>query len=767
MKIQAIKQTMQKTFTFCLAIALTILLGAVVSQAQGTSVFTTGLNNPAKLITAGQSSLLVAEAGTDAPNTGRISLVNRASGARRTLIDGLPSAVNNDGGAPEASGPSGIKLSGQKLYLTIGAGNTATPATGGFIATPAPSSLLFDSVLELTLPADYESLASGFTLSAADQTTLNSGGQVTLTNAEGKQLTVRLVVNLPNYVAEPRPALPEHIRTSNLYGVEISGDSLYVVDASFNLLYRINIATGAFETFATFASKPNPTQMGPPVVEAVPDSIRLVGNNLLISFLTGFPFVQNFAEVRTVNLDTRAQAVFIPNLTSALDVLPFNGTGDNDSYLVLEFSANMLTRQPGRLKLFTSRSETPRILVDNLITPTSIARDAQTGKIFVTEKATGRILRVNAPRAAYKDYFGTGRSSFELPDSGAPGSNIIWNILRNPVSSAFQIRREAFGLSDSDTPIFDDFDGDLKYDIAVVRDGTTDNAQSYFYYKPSSNSNPNAFVSVPWGLKTDVKGNGDVDGDGKGDFIAVRKESGRLTWYQTLSGSNTYQATAFGLDSDFPVSFGLRDFNGDGRDDLMVVRTSANGDLTFYIGDAQTGNLILAQQWGNENAVPNAPIYLFYGNYIGDSRADLVIYYGANSSNPNCETCGTFWIKETGNNNYKVVKFGNPLQYPTGDGDLPDDSDYDGDGKNDIGVIRNDDEGVTFYFIRSSDSVIASQKLSLYTPSSLTDKQDSPDRLQQPEKSRDIRQLLRQNSTKHDLRQILQRSHTSSRDYKK
>ena len=93
--------------------------------------------------------------------------------------------------------------------------------------------------------------------------------------------------------------------------------------------------------------------------------------------------------------------------------MPFNGTGgENDSYLVLEFSSNMLAQAPGRLKLFTSPSESPRILAGNLITPTSIARDAQTGSIFVTEKATGRIMRVNAPQAISKDYFGTGKSDF-------------------------------------------------------------------------------------------------------------------------------------------------------------------------------------------------------------------------------------------------------------------------------------------------------------------------------------------------------------------
>ena len=392
---------------------------ANVASAQATSVLTTGLNNPTKMITAGQSSLLVAESGTMAPNNGRISLVNRATGERRTLIDGLPSGVSRAGGAPEASGPSGLKLSADKLYLTIGAGDTMTPATGGFIVNPAPASTLLISVLELTLPSDYETLTSGFTLSAANQTTLNGDSPVTLTNAEGKQLTIRLVANLPNFVAEPLPALAANIRESNLFCIELSGSSLYIVDASFNLLYRVNIAIGAAEVFTTFERRPNPTQMGPPFIEPVPDSIRLVGNNLLVSFLTGFPFVQGLAEVRSINLGTRAQTILISGLTSALDVLPYNGTGDGDSFLALEFSAAFLARQPGRLKLFTSRTESSRTLLDNLITPTSLARDPQSGSIFITERSPGRITRLSSPRAAPLDYFATGRR----PEAGTGSAN--------------------------------------------------------------------------------------------------------------------------------------------------------------------------------------------------------------------------------------------------------------------------------------------------------------------------------------------------------
>src|SRR4051812_15180232 len=91
-------------------------------SAQTTTVLTAGLNKPGKVITAGDNSLLVAEAGTTTPNSGRVSLVNRANGARQTLVGGLPSGVNNLGGPPVSSGPSGLKLQGHTLFLTIGPG---------------------------------------------------------------------------------------------------------------------------------------------------------------------------------------------------------------------------------------------------------------------------------------------------------------------------------------------------------------------------------------------------------------------------------------------------------------------------------------------------------------------------------------------------------------------------------------------------------------------------------------------------------------------
>lgn len=369
---------------------------------QATSVVTTGLMGPSKITIAGQTHLLVAETGTAMPNCSRISLVNRETGERQTLINNLPSGFNQVEMAP--SGISGLKLSGLKLYVTIGQGDSAIPGPqGGVIANPLPATPFNNSVLELTLPADYEYLTSDFTLSRRFQRTLTEGATAVLHNTDGQTLGVRVVANLPDFRPETRPGLPpDNVRPANLYGIERAGANLYVVDASFNQLYRVNPVTGEFATFTVFPPRPNPLPFGPPVVEAVPDSIRLFGNRLLVTHLSGFPFPQDFTEARAVNLATGMHQTFISGLTSAIDILPVPVAGGASSFYVLEFSANMLaqpTTAPGRLKIFVPGSAglTSTTLVSDLISPTSMARDPETGDLFITEIFTGRIIRYDVP----------------------------------------------------------------------------------------------------------------------------------------------------------------------------------------------------------------------------------------------------------------------------------------------------------------------------------------------------------------------------------
>ena len=391
-----------------LIIAVAVCGLALNIRAQMTSVLTAGLNRPTKIIVAGDNSLLVAESGTTTPNTGRVSLVNRTTGARQTLIGGLPSGVSNLGGPPEPSGPSGLVMRGHRLYTTIGVGNAMMNVGGPGLElpNPNPSSPLFDSVLELNLPGDYEEITSAFTLSFSNQITLANGSEVTLTNANDQQITIRLIANLPDSIPNPRPTAPNNRRSSNVFGIEIFQKSLYVVDASFNLIYRVNIGDGSYTTFATFPNRPNPLfpTIGGPFIEPVPDNIHRVGNQLLIPLLTGFPFVSGFSEIQSVSLKGGGRETFIPNLTSAIDVLHVETSDDSknigdaeDMYFTLEFSANQLANQPGRLKFYSSPDAAPITVVSNLISPTSMARDETTGDIFITEIITGRIIRVQIP----------------------------------------------------------------------------------------------------------------------------------------------------------------------------------------------------------------------------------------------------------------------------------------------------------------------------------------------------------------------------------
>ena len=400
-----------------------ILIALLCSSllAQTTSVFTTGLTIPNKLIAAGDNSLLVAEAGTLVPNTGRVSRVNRTTGARQTLISGLPSAVNTGPTVtpPEVSGPTSLLLHGRVLYLTISVGDAVIRTPPNEIPNPTPSSPIFASVLRITMPGDYENVTSPFVLTLPGHTALANGETVTLTNADGKTLSIEMVVNLPNSVPNPLPTNPANHRQSNLFGVERWQKQLYVVDASLNLIYRVDESDGSFETFVTFPSRPNPTPVGPPMIEAVPDSVHRFGNRLIVTLLTGFPFVQNLAEVRAVELKDGGHSVLIPGLTSAIDSLKVDDSdenvetfapGDGASFYTLEFSTNFLMGAPGRLRFYATPDSAPVNVLSNLITPTSMARDDATGDLFITNIFPGTITRVSGLASLVKNVKGDLRS---------------------------------------------------------------------------------------------------------------------------------------------------------------------------------------------------------------------------------------------------------------------------------------------------------------------------------------------------------------------
>ncbi|MEP6944681.1 MAG: ScyD/ScyE family protein [Acidobacteriota bacterium] len=390
---------------------------AAVSMAQTVSPVTSGLYTPNKLVATG-NLLIVSEAGTRLPNTGRISIVDQLTGSRRTLVSGLPSAVSFLGGpAGDPDGPSGLALDGSKLYVTIGIGDAVIPGPGQGLETPnpgTPASPLFDSLLEITLPPSLAS-TDEYNMTAADHQTLAATGSVSLPGIYGSPLSIRLIANLPDYRPAPVPGSRGNSKASHIYGVETFNGRAYVVDSGWNQIDSIVIATGSSSVLAEFPNRPNPLfpSLGGPTIEAVPDAVHRAGNKLIVPLLTGFPFVPGLAEVWAIDLTDGTSQRVISGLTSAIDVLQvqtpndsragcgdranpgFPCLGDHSSYFTLEFSTSMLGGAPGRLRFYETPSSIPVDVAAPLITPTSMARNGTLGRIFITNSGPGTITSVS------------------------------------------------------------------------------------------------------------------------------------------------------------------------------------------------------------------------------------------------------------------------------------------------------------------------------------------------------------------------------------
>lgn len=377
------------------------LTGSLTAQTPCPAVrtFATGLAAPSKIIQTPRGNLIVAEAGPQVPNHGRISIVDQ-QGNRRTLLDGLPSARTFVG---DFNGATGVYLQGRTLYVLNGQGDVtlAGPVPGTERANPAPSSPLFSSILAVRFSAATEDSTSGVTLTLADHQALKSGERLLRTDASGQKINIELVKDFPDYAPEPRPTFPDNVRHSHPYGIVADDLFLYVVDAGFNKIRKLNLASGVEQTLATFPPTPNPNfPAGPPFIENVPTTIRWNGDQLLVTLLSGAPFNPGFSQVRQVDPDTGANAPIIQGLSAVVDVTPLfqdESPLTPVGFLTLEFDVNFPAPGPGRLQFFTPPNVTPTVLADCLTTSTSMVFDRKGNRLVVAELATGRLVALQLP----------------------------------------------------------------------------------------------------------------------------------------------------------------------------------------------------------------------------------------------------------------------------------------------------------------------------------------------------------------------------------
>jgi hypothetical protein len=387
----------QSTGLSLLLPALAILLGTAQVSAQCTELLS-GLELPLGTALTNQGNLLLSESGTGAAGTGRISIVD-PSGNARTLLDGLPSAINDVG---EPSGPAGLFMRGRALYVAMGTGDAGRPGPfpGTTIPNPAgPSSPIFSSILAIHFSAHVEKITSGFTLTVAGQQALADGQVVTLTNGAGEKITVYMVANFPDYVPDPLPFFPENVALSNPYHLLALDENLYASDGGRNLVWNVNVPTRSFTELVVFPDIPNPAfpDVGGPTLDAVPTGIATLGDQLLVTLFRGFPFPPGTSTVELVDPQTGSDTEFISGLRTAIDVLPISNRGHTE-YLVLQHTSGDVLLPPfsgpGLLLRFETPDSEPTTIADCLTRPTSMSFDRRRGTLYVSEFG-GRVVTIS------------------------------------------------------------------------------------------------------------------------------------------------------------------------------------------------------------------------------------------------------------------------------------------------------------------------------------------------------------------------------------
>jgi hypothetical protein len=369
------------------------------------SIVVSGLKSPSDLIVTPGHNLIVSESGDVPPafvkHEGRISIVD-PSGNVRTLLGKLPSALDAENAGP--AGPNGVWLQGERtLYVLMGVGDVLKRnALNQEVPNPAGlSSALFSSVWRIRFSENVDWLAEGFALNpATDYAALADGRTVVLTNSAGEEAHVSVLADIRDLV--PGPVI---VSASNLYRLIVSGDAMYVTDAGYNSVTAVSRRTGQIETITHFPNVPNTAGFGPPLSQAVPAGIRIERGRperALVALFTGFPFGTGASSVREVDLRTGAETTLVSGLTMAIDVLPLGHRGRG--LLVLEHASGFVPPgpagpaqflPPGRVLRYATPTSAPEVLVNTLTRPTSMVLDGDTGDLFMLERFTGQILKLD------------------------------------------------------------------------------------------------------------------------------------------------------------------------------------------------------------------------------------------------------------------------------------------------------------------------------------------------------------------------------------
>jgi hypothetical protein len=288
-----------------------------------------------------------------------------------------------------ASGPAGLVLISNTLYIAIGAGDSTVNGSspGQEAINPSPSSPLFSSILQCAFDRPIEDLTATFAPTDLQFLQLSQEQVLTLIS-DGQSVVIRLLTNFPDAVTDPVVGA----RPANLFGMDTDGAHLYVANAGMNQLLKVSLADGGHSVLATFPGRPNPGTTGPPIIDPVPDDVLYWNGRTLVSFLTGFPFLAHFGEILEVDAITGATTAFMSGLTSPIGVA-VGSDASGTALFALEYSSGPFG-SPGQLLRFMNPSDSRLVLTASIGNPTGLAVDDTRHQVWIADNSGGRVLRV-------------------------------------------------------------------------------------------------------------------------------------------------------------------------------------------------------------------------------------------------------------------------------------------------------------------------------------------------------------------------------------